>query len=167
MWANLTLDCIRSTKSTATGLFNLIWLKPNQHWCSYTHMHLKIPWLKWFLEDVKGLKTLVVCHCYPILSVSKQQAYTASKLYFFFFSLFKSDMFMFHQSGMISNSVLHILSLLSMCQSLSWNMPAVWVNLQQTTVIKQLLETFNFHFHPTTRLLLCLYCSETFTRPSF
>lgn len=59
MRANLTLDCIRSTESTATGLLDQIRQSRINIRCSSTYVRLNTPWPKWLLEGMKGFKTLV------------------------------------------------------------------------------------------------------------
>lgn len=74
MRANLTMDCISSTESNATGLMNQFRQSSINIWCSSTYVHLKTPRPKLLLEGVRGFKSLVACHCCLILRGSKKQS---------------------------------------------------------------------------------------------
>lgn len=164
MQANLTLDCISSSESTATGLLNLIWQSRINIQCICTHVHLKTPWPKSLLEGAKGFKTLVTV-LFFLFPKSSRYLLRISKLCFSAFLSLLCTCFISEE--WISSQSYAFLSLTGMCESPLWCMPAVLVNLQQTTIIKQLMEAFHFPFQPTTRLFFWLYCGETFTRPSF
>lgn len=154
MWANFPLDYIMAELAAAGSGISRI----NLPACTFKEsLSVTVSW------ERKGFKTLLDCCCGPIHSVSNQQSDTASKPHFDLhvsgYDCFITD------STMIFRHFYH---------RHTRHMPAVSVNLSQTA-IKQLTDAFlffSFLFFPpppqkTTRLLFCLFCGETFTRPSF
>lgn len=167
MWANLTLDCISLHRINCNRP-----LKPRLAKEAESMFDVAVDLKE--LHEPNDCWKMFSRRCCPGLYVSEQQAWHGFKALFLFAVILGLIRARFVTKKWIpaftfpSTEKRARVSLMAHARCFS-------VNSQQTAVIKQLMEAFHsflsffffFPFHPTTRLLYCLYRSETFTRRSF